>query len=166
MASKYSHHLIKLLMLIDISIQQSTSLQRYHRLTTLLIVWLIETLSYWKMVRRICEITVTLDFIFRLVHCSSEDVSFNSIYLNVLEGVKQFYMLMLSKKTRLETPFKGANLTSMSKNVKLWKLGPLFLWESSENCSICYAFLVFSDQTIVWKWFRLPPMIKNSHVTR
>ena len=30
------------------------------------------------MVRRICEITVTLDFIFRLVHCSSEDVSFNN----------------------------------------------------------------------------------------
>ena len=37
------------------------------------------------MVRRICEITVTLDFIFPLVHCSSEDVSFNCICLNVLE---------------------------------------------------------------------------------
>ena len=42
------------------------------------------------MVRRICEITVTLDCIFRLVHCSSEDVSCNSICLNVLEGIKQF----------------------------------------------------------------------------
>ena len=39
------------------------------------------------MVRRICEITVTLDFIFRLVHCSSEDVSYNSVCLNVLEGI-------------------------------------------------------------------------------
>ena len=57
--------------------------------------------------RRICEITVTLDFIFRLVHCSSEDVSFNSICLNVLGGIKQFYLLKLIKKTRLETPFKG-----------------------------------------------------------
>ena len=51
------------------------------------------------MVRRICEIMVTLDFIFRLVHCSSEDVSFNSICLDVLEGIKQFYMLMWFKIT-------------------------------------------------------------------
>ena len=62
------------------------------------------------MVRRISEIMVTLDFIFRLVHCSSEDVSFNSNYLNVLEGVKQFYLLMWFKKTRLEIPFKGGNV--------------------------------------------------------
>ena len=46
------------------------------------------------MVRRICEITATLDLIFRLVHCSSEDDSFSSIGLNVLEGIKQFYLLM------------------------------------------------------------------------
>ena len=46
---------------------------------------------------------MTLDFIFRLVHCSSEDVSFNSICLNVLEGIKQFYLLMWFKKIRLET---------------------------------------------------------------
>ena len=51
------------------------------------------------MVRRICEIMVTLDFIFRLVHCSSEDVSFNIICLNVLEGIKQFYLLMWLEKT-------------------------------------------------------------------
>ena len=74
---------------------------------------LIKTVIYWKMVRRICEITVALDFIFRLVHCSSEDVSFNSICLNVLEGIKQFYLLMWFKKTRLETTFKD-------NNVKAW----------------------------------------------
>ena len=62
------------------------------------------------MVRRICKITVTLDFIFRLVHCSSEDFSFNSICLNVLEGIKQFNLLMWLKKPRLETPFKGDNV--------------------------------------------------------
>ena len=50
---------------------------------------------------------VTLDFIFQLVHCSSEDGSFNIICLNVLEGIKQFYLLMWFKKTRLETLFKG-----------------------------------------------------------
>ena len=77
------------------------------------------------MVRRICEITATLDFIFRLVHCSSEDVSFNSICLNVLEGIKQFYLLLWFKTPRLETPFKGDNVkalvkTSISKNVVLY----------------------------------------------
>ena len=51
-----------------------------------------------------------LDFIFRLVHFSSEDVSFNSICLNVLEGIKQFYLVMWLKKTRLETPFNGDNV--------------------------------------------------------
>ena len=51
--------------------------------TMLLILRLITTLSYSKMVRRICEITVALDFIFWLVHCSSEDVSFNSICMNM-----------------------------------------------------------------------------------
>ena len=58
------------------------------------------------MVRRICEITVTLDFIFRLMLCSREDVS----CLNVLEDIKQFYFLILFKKTRLETPFKFDNV--------------------------------------------------------
>ena len=53
---------------------------------------------------------MTLDFIFRLVHRSNEDVSFNSFCLNVLEGIKQFYLLMWFKKTRLETPFKGDNV--------------------------------------------------------
>ena len=65
---------------------------------------------------------MTLDFIFRLVHCSSEDVSFNSICLNVLKGINQFYLLMWFKKTRLETPFKGDNLKALVKtsNVKTW----------------------------------------------
>ena len=67
------------------------------------------------MVRRICEITVTLDFIFRLVHCSSEDVSCNSICLNALEGIKQFYLLKWFKKTRLEPPFKGDNVKALVK---------------------------------------------------
>ena len=49
------------------------------------------------IVRRICDITVRLDFIFRLVHCGSEDVSFTSVCLNVLEGIKQFYLLIRFK---------------------------------------------------------------------
>ena len=67
------------------------------------------------MVLRICEITVTLDLIFRLVHCSSEDVSFNSIFLNVFEGIKQLYLSMWFKKTRLETPFESNNVKALVK---------------------------------------------------
>ena len=80
-----------------------------------LILWLIKTLSYRKMMRLICEIAVPLAFIFRLVHCSSDDVSFNSICLNVLEGIKQFYLLMWFKKMRLETPLKGDNVKALVK---------------------------------------------------
>ena len=58
---------------------------------------------------------MTLDFIFRLVHYSSEDVSFNSICLNMSEGIKQFYLLMWFKKKRLETPFKGDNVKALVK---------------------------------------------------
>ena len=58
---------------------------------------------------------MTLDFIFRLVHGSSEDVSFNIICLNVLEGIKQVYLLMWFKKTRLEPPFKGDNVKTLVK---------------------------------------------------
>ena len=44
-----------------------------------------------------------------------KDASFNSICLNVLEGIKQFYLLMWFKKTRLETPFKGDNVKASVK---------------------------------------------------
>ena len=65
--------------------------------------------------RRICEITVTVDFIFRLVQCIMEDVLFNSICMNVLESIQQFYLLMWLKKTRLETPFKGDSVKALVK---------------------------------------------------
>ena len=58
---------------------------------------------------------MTLDFTFRLVHCSSEDVSFNSNCLNVLEGIEQFYLLMCFRKTRLETTFKCVNVKALVK---------------------------------------------------
>ena len=61
---------------------------------------------------------MTLDCIFRLVHYSSKDVSFNIICLNVLEGIKQFYLLMRFKKIRLETPFKGDNVKALVKTSK------------------------------------------------
>ena len=101
------------------------------------------------MVRRICEIMVTLDFIFRLVHCSSEDVSFNIICLNVLEGIKKFYLLVWFKKTRLETPFKGDNVKPLVKTSSCENLVLNFSEKAQKIAAFFYAFLVFSDQTIV-----------------
>ena len=92
------------------------------------------------MVRRICEITVTLDFIFRLVHFSSPDVSFNSICLNVLEGIKQFYLLMWFKKTRLETPFKGDNVKALVKTSNCENLALYFSEKVQEIAAFAMLF--------------------------
>ena len=96
------------------------------------------------MVRRICEIMVTLDFIFRLVHCSSEDVPFNIICMNVLECIKQFYLLMWFKKTRLETPFKVDNVKTL---VKTSNSENLVLYFSEKDQKIAaFAMLFFGFQ--------------------
>ena len=67
------------------------------------------------MARLICEIMVTLDFIFQLVLYSHEDVSFNIIFLNVLEGIIQFHLSMWFKKKRLETPFTCDSVKALIK---------------------------------------------------
>ena len=64
----------------------------------------------------------TLDFIFRLMLCSHEDVSFNIICLNVLEGIIQFYLSMRFKKNRIETPFKSDNVKALIKTSNCEKL--------------------------------------------
>ena len=58
---------------------------------------------------------MTLDFIFPLVLYSREDISFNIICLNVLEDIKQFYLLMWFKKKQLETPFDGDDVKALIK---------------------------------------------------
>ena len=63
-----------------------------------------------------------LDFIFRLVLYSHEDVSFNTIFLNVLEGIKQINLSMWFMKKRLETPFKGDNVKALIKRQILTNL--------------------------------------------
>ena len=70
---------------------------------------------------------MTLDCIFLLVLCSCEDVSFNIICLNMLEGIKQFYLLMWFKKNRLETPFKGDNVKALIKT------------SNCENLVLCFS---------------------------
>ena len=91
------------------------------------------------MVCRIYEITVTFDFIFRLVHCSREYVSFNIICLNVLEGIKQFFLLMWFMKIRLETPLKGDNVKALVKTSNCENLVLYF----SEKVQKIAAFVMF-----------------------
>ena len=90
--------------------------------------------------RRICEIMVTLDFIFRLVYCSSEDVSFSIICLNVFEGIKQFYLLMWFKKTRLETPFKGDNVKALVKTSNCENLVLYFSEKDQKSAAFAMLF--------------------------
>ena len=70
---------------------------------------------------------------------SSEDVSFNSICLNVLEDIKQFYLLMSFKKKRLETPFKGDGVKALIKTSNCENLVLYF----SEKVQKIAAFAMF-----------------------
>ena len=95
--------------------------------------------------RRICEITVTFDFIFRLVHCSSEGVSLNSICLNVLEGINQFNLLILFKKTRLETPIKGDSVKGLVKTSNCENL--VFYFSEKVQTIVVFAMLFWFSVT-------------------
>ena len=88
------------------------------------------------MLWRICEITVTLDFTFRLMLCSHEGVSFNIICLNVLEGIKQFNLSMWFKKKWLETAFICDSVKELIKTSNCEKLVLYF----SEKVSSIAAF--------------------------
>ena len=70
---------------------------------------------------------MTLDFIIWLVLSSREDVSFNSICLNVLEDIKQFYLLMWFKKNPLKTLFKGDDVKELIKT------------SNCENLVLCFS---------------------------
>ena len=164
MTSKRSHQLIKLLMLIGVSIQQRHSLQRCHRLTMQLILWLIKTLSCWKMVRRMCEITVTLDFIFRLVLYSHEHVSFNIIIL--LEGIKQINLPMWFMTNRLETPFKGDNVKALIKTSNCERLVLYFSEKVQKIAAFAMFFFWFSVIKQSLENVLASPMIGNTHVIR
>ena len=67
----------------------------------------------------------------------------------MLEGIKQFNLLMWFKKTRLETPFKGDNLKSLVKTSNCENLVLYFSEKVKKVAAFAMLFLVFSDQTIV-----------------
>ena len=99
------------------------------------------------MVQRICEITVTLDFIFWLVLYSREDISFNIICLNVLKDIKQCYLLMWFKKKQLETPFKVDDVKVLIKTSNYVNL-VLYFSEKVQKIAAFAIFFGFSDQSL------------------
>ena len=92
---------------------------------------------------------MTLDFIFRLVLYSHEDVSFNTIFLNVLEGIKQFNLSMWFMKNRLETPFKGNNVKAFIKRqiVKNWSFISLRKLKKSQHL-LCFLGFSVTKQSL------------------
>ena len=87
---------------------------------------------------------------------SSEDVSFNSICLNVLEVIKQFYLLMWFKKTRLETPFKGDNVIALVKTSNCENL-VLYFSEIIEKIAAFAMLFWFSVTKQSFKMVSVPP---------
>ena len=73
--------------------------------------------------------------------CNHEDISFNIVSLNVLEGIKQFYLSMWLKKTRLETPFKGDNVKALIKTSNCEKLVLYFSEKSQKIAAFALVFL-------------------------
>ena len=76
------------------------------------------------------------------MHCSGEDVLIDSVCLNVLEGINQFYLLMWFKKTRLETPFKSDNVKALVKRqiVKTWSFISLRKFRKLQNLLCFFGF--------------------------
>ena len=86
---------------------------------------------------------MALDFIFRLVLYSREDVSFNSICLNVLEEIKQVYLLMWFKNNQLETPFKGKDVKALIKTSNCENL-VLYFFEKVQKIAVFAMPFLFS----------------------
>ena len=78
--------------------------------------------------------------------CSHDDVSFNIICLNVLEGIKQFYLLPVVwfKKNRLETPFKGDNVKSLIKTSNCENVNLYFSEKVQKIATFAMHFFWFS----------------------
>ena len=106
--------------------------------------------------RRICEKMVTLDFIFRLVLYSHEDVSFNIIFLNLLECITQFHLSMWIKKNRLQTPFKGDNVKALIETSNCENLVIYFSLTVQKIAAFAMLFLVSVTKQSLENVFGLP----------
>ena len=106
--------------------------------------------------RRIFEIMVTSGFIFQLELYNHGDVSFNIIFLNVLEGIKQFHLSMWFKKNRLETPFKGDNIKALIKTLNCETMVLYFSQKVQIIAAFAMSFLVSVTKECL-KMFFAPP---------
>ena len=88
--------------------------------------------------------------------CSHEDVSFNIISLNVLEGIKQFYLSTWFKKTRLETLFKGDNVKALIKTSNFEKLVLYFSEKSQKIAAFAMLFWFSVTKQLLENVFGFP----------
>ena len=72
--------------------------------------------------------------------CSHEDISFNIICLNVLEGSMQFYLSMWFKKNCLNKQFKGDNVKALIKTLNCEKMVLYFSEKSQKIAAIAMLF--------------------------
>ena len=73
---------------------------------------------------------------------------------------------MWFKKIQLETPFKGDDIKALIKTSNYENLVLYFSKKVKKIAVFAMRFLVLSDQTIARKLLWLPPIIRNTHVTR
>ena len=97
---------------------------------------------------------MTLDFYLSVR--SRKDVSFNIICLNVLEDIKQFYLLMWIKKNRLETLFKCDDVKTLIKTSNCENLVFYFSDKVQKIAAFAILLMVFNDQTFALKKVLLP----------
>ena len=101
---------------------------------------------------------------FLLLLSSREDVSLIIICLNVLKGIKQFYLSMWFKKERLETPFKGDNVKALIKTSNCENL-VFHLLRKFRKLQHLLSLLCFQWSKNCLKMVLASPMIRNTHVT-
>ena len=82
---------------------------------------------------------MTLYFIFRIVLCSREDVSFNIICLNWFEGIKKFYLLMWFQ----ENPTKHRKNENVKAFIKTSNCETLVLYFSEKVQKIAAFAMLF-----------------------
>ena len=87
---------------------------------------------------------------------SREDVSFNIICLNLLKDIKQFYLLMWFKKTRLETPFKGDAVKALIKTSNFENSALYFSEKVQKIAAFAMLFLFSVTKQLLENGFGLP----------
>ena len=74
------------------------------------------------------------------MHCSSENVLFNSICLNVLEGIKAVLLVNVVQENTTKTPFKGDNEKAIVKTSKCENLVLYFSEKVQKIAAVLWLF--------------------------